>query len=1452
MGQSSSRVREVESPPSTSTPRRNPESGAEDGQDSVSSPSTSTRRGESSKRRSTVRRSIINLVKSPSKNDEPNTSSRRASGKRKSWLKSRRWSKAPAVMPNQAESEDVVADTHTATAATNGATTSATILPAIAPKETETTAAAATASVAIPMPATLEEQQPASHSDPTLDPEQQQPESVAPDAVMGDSPSITQNREELQTGSVPSTADESGETTVRSDSDPTQSSSFVPSPDTPIPPRHHDHEVQRAEVEDSIPPNPAEQNSPAQPLPHTDVSESAPERSETSPNSAQTASTPNTPSPQNRQFPPPGTLVVVQGVVHTTDVPRPASDSPSSPPSNPLPLHTDHQQHSQTQASTRLSDSGLGSRRRRSVSNASRRRSDVGSSTRNRLSALFGGSSSSRPASMASGRPSSSASNTVPDESQLPAEVPAAISSSSSTDPAAVASTSRLASDESSDTLTTAADVNVSSSGSSSDAGSSSTNEGREDSESDATTVSATTEGISGSVSNEDGGHTRGADRNPQTQTPPPPSGGGMISSSSIDVLGTLLSVAAAATAASLLTGSSDPILPPTAPNASAPRSASPSPGPGLGLGPDPFGLGGIGLGGGGAGNAGVGMGVGAGGRTERVRQAWGNIRERLGLRPSSGSASAPASPTPTGTEFSIDPHGAGTGAGATGRDESVPLLSDIDGRRSELESQTSAPPPPPPRAPTMEARDRMLAEMTRAFQLGLGLNGPAPSTGTGGDDTLGADGSREGHEGGGFGLGRPRFGELPPEGSFERFLVDLQTDLRVALGGGEQPHQPSQQPRQDVEEPEDDERETNRDHDREDIDELYRLIAEAEQEVRQRQRMIAERHAALRALVSGAAAALGDNANTTSTSTAQPRSPPATTAPSSSPPPPSPAVDRRARVDTAPDSDDEHDASMPSLEDVSDTEDSDSEDEAPARNLPAMNRNNAASTSAAAPSSPATERTEASLARLSSMIDRAASSDGNRTVNSLTDALNRRRALGIGRTPPVAPVSAPAVASPQPPPPLEPVRESPTTQAPLLASPASVPRSLLDEVLSLGAEQSATSAPTPTALPFTNPAPPAPTSPPEPSTTTATTTTTRPQAGSRNAIEDGTGRINWWRLYRFPPIAAPPPRGLAAPGAGARAGNDATQAQAQAPPLNASPLQDSPALQPDMASVTASPNVPVPSSNPNENQTSPQASPPQQAASAPTTVVPVIVVGLQSVNLAFLGPGAGPGPTHAAPTDGAVPPPAAFPPPPPPHAAPTVADGTEEAVAGDEAEDGSGTGENRHHRRWPSRAAEALRNLRPGRRPQPRPGAGLLPPDMLDGPGSRTFLIYVIGGYYPPDHHIVTGDPDTLDSFEALLDIAELLGQVKPPTASKEDIERSGLEVIKATQVGQYEQEKKISSNCTERCLICLEDYHKEDDVRVLTCHHAFHMDCVDKWLQEGKNNCPACRGAGVATGSS
>ncbi|KAJ7688988.1 hypothetical protein B0H17DRAFT_646337 [Mycena rosella] len=135
----------------------------------------------------------------------------------------------------------------------------------------------------------------------------------------------------------------------------------------------------------------------------------------------------------------------------------------------------------------------------------------------------------------------------------------------------------------------------------------------------------------------------------------------------------------------------------------------------------------------------------------------------------------------------------------------------------------------------------------------------------------------------------------------------------------------------------------------------------------------------------------------------------------------------------------------------------------------------------------------------------------------------------------------------------------------------------------------------------------------------------------------------------------------------------------------------------------------------------------------------------------------------------------------------------------------------------------------------------------------SRTFLIYVIGGYYPPEHGILSaggggGGAEGMGlGFEALLDLGELLGPPRPPTASKADIARAGLAVLRRDALAAAPE--RVLESCVERCLICLDDYTEVDEIRLLSCRHAFHRGCVDRWLETGRNNCPACRTKGVPT---
>ncbi|KAJ8753241.1 hypothetical protein K2173_017854 [Erythroxylum novogranatense] len=55
---------------------------------------------------------------------------------------------------------------------------------------------------------------------------------------------------------------------------------------------------------------------------------------------------------------------------------------------------------------------------------------------------------------------------------------------------------------------------------------------------------------------------------------------------------------------------------------------------------------------------------------------------------------------------------------------------------------------------------------------------------------------------------------------------------------------------------------------------------------------------------------------------------------------------------------------------------------------------------------------------------------------------------------------------------------------------------------------------------------------------------------------------------------------------------------------------------------------------------------------------------------------------------------------------------------------------------------------------------------------------------------------------------------------------------------------DKAVGGDDTDQCYICLADYDEGEEIRVLPCHHEYHMSCVDKWLKEIHGVCPLCRG--------
>jgi hypothetical protein len=191
-------------------------------------------------------------------------------------------------------------------------------------------------------------------------------------------------------------------------------------------------------------------------------------------------------------------------------------------------------------------------------------------------------------------------------------------------------------------------------------------------------------------------------------------------------------------------------------------------------------------------------------------------------------------------------------------------------------------------------------------------------------------------------------------------------------------------------------------------------------------------------------------------------------------------------------------------------------------------------------------------------------------------------------------------------------------------------------------------------------------------------------------------GGINWWRSYRFPAITTPHAHGLST------TLNSTNSAASPLPSTHTGPPSESPAAPPSSAPAPSSPSPQDPEAGPSS----------PAAGNRPNIVIPVIVVGLQSVSMdrgrdqvAPFGDNDGTfGTNHNEPESPGL--------------------GGEmnfDGMLGD-----GDPGPQPHGRTWHSRAADAFRNLRPGRRASRAP-------QTSEGPGSRTFLIYVIGGEHQP-----------------------------------------------------------------------------------------------------------------------
>lgn len=61
-----------------------------------------------------------------------------------------------------------------------------------------------------------------------------------------------------------------------------------------------------------------------------------------------------------------------------------------------------------------------------------------------------------------------------------------------------------------------------------------------------------------------------------------------------------------------------------------------------------------------------------------------------------------------------------------------------------------------------------------------------------------------------------------------------------------------------------------------------------------------------------------------------------------------------------------------------------------------------------------------------------------------------------------------------------------------------------------------------------------------------------------------------------------------------------------------------------------------------------------------------------------------------------------------------------------------------------------------------------------------------------------------------------------------------------KFMEVSQKEENKNEQF---QKCIICMEKYEVNDEVKTLPCFHIFHKDCIDQWFKAGNDSCPICK---------
>ncbi|OMJ07685.1 Receptor homology region, transmembrane domain- and RING domain-containing protein 2 [Smittium culicis] len=93
---------------------------------------------------------------------------------------------------------------------------------------------------------------------------------------------------------------------------------------------------------------------------------------------------------------------------------------------------------------------------------------------------------------------------------------------------------------------------------------------------------------------------------------------------------------------------------------------------------------------------------------------------------------------------------------------------------------------------------------------------------------------------------------------------------------------------------------------------------------------------------------------------------------------------------------------------------------------------------------------------------------------------------------------------------------------------------------------------------------------------------------------------------------------------------------------------------------------------------------------------------------------------------------------------------------------------------------------------------------------------------------------------------------QINSPEDTIECGIKNGEEMVGIGRIQSESGDTFVRLLSAEKCLVCMEEFGIGDSLRVLSCRHGFHADCVADWITKGANICPVCRSEAVKPSNS